>query len=222
MKMKLVAAVMAMALGLAAMAYLAWPNATIAADEENGRLPPLAEMLSDRAVGLESAPIKLLVFFSFSCKYCATFNLEVLPALIDEFAAPGHVQIIFKDFPLNDKAMKAAALARCAPPRHYRALTDSLFSEFDKWTASGDAESSLSPYGRLAGLTGVQIGNCFEDTTLAEELKKRRQAYLEQYHIESTPTLILISHGVPAKIPGAPSYGNISEAIKDKLKAFHE
>ncbi len=73
-------------------------------------------------LGKPDAPITIVEYASLTCPHCAHFDEEVLPQLKKEWIDTGKAKLIFRDFPLDQEAMRAEMVARCAPPERYYAL----------------------------------------------------------------------------------------------------
>ena len=66
------------------------------------------------------------------------FHNEVLPELKERYIAPGKVRLIYRDFPLDQTALAAAALAHCAAPERYFSMLDVLFETQSNWARADD------------------------------------------------------------------------------------
>ena len=76
----------------------------------------LALTQDDRVLGKPDAPITIIEYASLTCPHCAHFANEVLPKLKQKWIDTGKAKLILRDFPLDEAALRAAMLARCAPP----------------------------------------------------------------------------------------------------------
>jgi len=69
------------------------------------------------AIGEADAPIIIVEFADFQCRFCRRHMTETMPRLISDFIEPGQVRYVFFDYPLEVKhpfAREAAEAARCA------------------------------------------------------------------------------------------------------------
>src|SRR3546814_15482677 len=73
-----------------------------------------------------------------------------------------------RDFPLDQYALRAAAMARCAPESRYFTLLDMLFKQQANWTSAEDPIAALKQIGRLAGLRGATAAACMSDEALLD------------------------------------------------------
>ena len=63
--------------------------------------------------GREDAKIKLIIYESLTCSFCADFHNKVYPELKKEFIDTGIINIEFRNFPLDMAALNASKLAHC-------------------------------------------------------------------------------------------------------------
>ncbi len=87
----------------------------------------------DRILGKPDAPITIVEYASLTCPHCAHFENDVLPELKKKWIDSGKAKLVLRDFPLDEPALRAAMIARCAPPDRYYAYVDTLFATQDKW-----------------------------------------------------------------------------------------
>src|SRR5207253_3248039 len=89
--------------------------------------------LSERGIGRPDAPVKVIEFFSLTCSHCAAFHREVFPTVKKELVDTGAIRLIWRDFPLDQVALTAAAVARSLPPERYEGFVSALFASQDRW-----------------------------------------------------------------------------------------
>ncbi|MEQ1613805.1 MAG: thioredoxin domain-containing protein [Hyphomicrobiaceae bacterium] len=98
-------------------AALAHQVADVAADivAMPGELPEII-------IGKVDAKIAIIEYASMTCGHCASFHKNVLPALREKYLDTGKARLIFREFPLDDLAVAASMLIRCASPMRTNAL----------------------------------------------------------------------------------------------------
>src|SRR6185503_2006793 len=90
--------------------------------------------LPDLVLGKADAPVTIIEYASMTCPHCANFHKTTYPALKTKYIDTGKVRFIFREFPLDELAVAAAMLARCADQNERSmALIDVLFASQDKW-----------------------------------------------------------------------------------------
>jgi protein-disulfide isomerase len=145
----------------------------------------------ERILGNPDAPVTIIEYASLTCPHCAQFHTEVLPELKERYIAPGKVRLIYRDFPLDQTALAAAALAHCAAPERYFSMLDVLFETQSNWARAGDPIAALKRLGKLGGLTEQEMDACFANQELTDGILRQRLDGQNQYDIGSTPTFII-------------------------------
>jgi protein-disulfide isomerase len=145
----------------------------------------------EQALGDPDAPVTIIEYASLTCPHCAQFHNEVLPELKERYIAPGKVRLIYRDFPLDQTALAAAALAHCAGPERYFSMLDVLFETQSKWARADDPITALKRLGKLGGLNEQEMAACLADEQLSEGILRERLAGQNEYDIGSTPTFII-------------------------------
>lgn len=151
-----------------------------------------AEAMSPRTLGDPKARVHVQEWFSLTCTHCARFDQTVLPEVKTKLIDTGHVYYIFKDFPLDAVALLAAQVARSLPPERYAPFVDALFASQDRWAfAQGvDTPAVLKQMAALAGMSGDQFVAAVSDDKLKAAIMAERQAGVDRYKIDSTPTFV--------------------------------
>lgn len=147
--------------------------------------------LQDRALGDPNAPVTIIEYASLTCPHCAQFHEEVLPQLKERYIATGKVRMIYRDFPLDQRALAAASLAHCAGPDRYFGFLDVLFQTQSNWAQADDYLGALKRLGKLGGLNEAQMDACFADEDLTNQILKTRLDAQNQHEITSTPTFVI-------------------------------
>ena len=80
--------------------------------------------LPDLVLGKADAPVTIIEYASMTCPHCANFHKTTYPALKSKYIETGKVRFIFREFPLDDLAVAASMLARCAGAEKSMALID--------------------------------------------------------------------------------------------------
>ena len=151
--------------------------------------PPLSD--SDRILGNANAPITIIEYASFTCPHCADFDANTLPKLKAAWIDTGKARLVFRDFPLDQAAVRAAMLARCAPPEQFYAFVDELFHTQMTWAVGGKVDASLGKLAKLSGMTDDQFTTCMKDEAGQKRVLESRLQAEQQFKVESTPTFII-------------------------------
>src|SRR5689334_24538334 len=87
----------------------------------------------DHVLGKAEAPVTIFEYASLTCPHCAAFDQETLPKIKENWIDTGKAKLVFRDYPLDQAALKAAMLARCAPPDRFYGFIDVLFQSQTSW-----------------------------------------------------------------------------------------
>ena len=145
---------------------------------------------SDHVLGAATAPVTLIEYASFTCPHCAHFNTLVLPDLKKKWIDTGKVKLIYRDFPLDQAATKAAQLAECAGNDRYYAVVDMIFANQPVWAAAADPIAELSKSLRIAGMGDAEVKACLANDAIANAVINDYRGG-EVLGVSSTPTLFI-------------------------------
>ena len=146
--------------------------------------------LPDLVLGKADAPVTIIEYASMTCPHCANFHKTTYPALKTKYIETGKVRFIFREFPLDDLAVAASMLARCAGGEKSMALIDVLFASQDKW-ATRDPIPALLQIAKQAGFTQASFDTCLKDQKLYNDILAVRERGSKEFKVESTPTLFV-------------------------------
>lgn len=150
-----------------------------------------AHLDGDLVLGDPDAPIEIIEYASFTCPHCAAFHNDTLPGLKQNWIDTGKAKLVFRDFPLDQLALRAAMLARCAGEKSYFAFVDVLFKRQASWSRASDPMAALEQIGRLGGIGPSRFEACMNDEDLANVVLQSRVDAAQKFDISSTPTLII-------------------------------
>ncbi len=180
-------------------------------------VPSRFEMDEVRVLGNPAAPVTIYEFSSLGCSHCADFHLNVLPQLKKDYIDTGKVKLVFADFPIDGRSMKAAMLARCMPTDKYFDFLSVLFKKQLTWGLSFKAEKLLASYAELEGLSKEQANLCMADDDTAKEIMAVRQDALEKLRIQGTPSFLVRGPEGEEILPGMPDYETLQGVLNKYL-----
>jgi len=169
-----------------AQALDAVPPGTLVAQADMPQVGP-----DDRILGKADAPVTIIEYASLTCPHCAAFEKEVLPQIKTEWIDTGKAKLVFRDFPLDASALKAAIVARCAPPERFYGFIGILFAQQGSWGISPDPIPGITRIAKLGGMSEDQVQACLKDDALQNKILAGRLAGEQQYKVESTPTFFI-------------------------------
>jgi protein-disulfide isomerase len=177
----------------------------VSADAKSG----LAVSKDDRILGNPDAPITIVEYASLTCPHCAHFANDVLPELKKKWIDPGKVKLVFRDFPLDEPALRAAMIARCAPTDRFYAYVDTFFAAQDKWVMARDYREALARLVKLGGMSQNEFENCLKNTALENKIVEGRLVASKELDVGSTPTFFING----TKFAGAPTLEEFDKVL---------
>ncbi len=177
------------------------PEATPAAETATMQTPPAEQAapaaasdvqpaLEDRVLGRDDAPVTVIEYASLTCPHCAHFATDILPEVKAKLIDTGKMRLIFRDFPLDQMAMKAAKMARCAPHDNYFNLIEVIFKNRDRWMTSKEPENALMQLGALAGMDDSYMKKCIADPEIENAILHNVSEAQSKFFIKSTPMFV--------------------------------
>jgi protein-disulfide isomerase len=151
----------------------------------------LAPSGQDRVLGKADAPITIVEYASLSCPHCAHFANTVLPKLKANWIDTGKAKLILRDFPLDEPALRAEMLLRCAPPERFYPLAETLFETQDKWVVAKDWRGALEKLVRLGGIGKKEFDACLGNKAIEDQVAQSRLVASQQLGVNSTPTFFI-------------------------------
>ena len=169
----------------------------------------------DRILGKPDAPITIIEYASLTCPHCAHFQAEVLPEIKKQWIDTGKAKLVLRDFPLDEEALRAAMIARCAPPARYYAFADTFFAAQDKWVRERDYQGALAKLARLGGMGKEEFDACLRNKQLEDSIVESRFVASKTLDVNSTPTFFINGN----KFNGAPTAQDFAANLESATTA---
>lgn len=147
--------------------------------------------ISEIIYGDSDAPVTIVEYASLTCGHCANFHTEMMPLLKERLLDTGKAKVVFKDFPLDQLALRAAVMVRCNTGQRSRAMLDVLFRTQQSWARSQDPVGALMNIGRAAGMTDDGLQVCFNNQEIVDGVIKHRLDAENDYQVDSTPSFVI-------------------------------
>lgn len=193
---------------LAATALVASP---LAAQAQNAD-PRLAE----RGIGNPDAPVKVIEFFSLTCSHCAAFHKETFPRVKRDLVERGAIRLIWRDFPLDQVALTAAAVARSLPAERYEGFIGALLSSQDRWAFTrGDPFVELAKMAALAGMQKAQFDQVQQDEALKRAILEQRAVAEKEFSVQATPSFSFQGGGAPRNQSGNIPFERFQQLVQE-------
>jgi protein-disulfide isomerase len=149
------------------------------------------------SIGSEHAPITVIMYYSLTCPHCHDYQTEDFPEIKKEFIDKGLVRFVFRDFPTDTFALKAAKIAWCHGKNQYLAFSKKLLSTQDKWAPHDpkhftNAQKALDEIVRELGIAPADYEKCIAQDTDTEKTILRTSFELQKDHdIHAAPAFLI-------------------------------
>ena len=204
-------------LALFLLASNAWaapvaPSATV--DPLKVKNPAFASAREgDWVQGNANAPVTVTEYASLSCSHCAVFHQTAFPELQKKYIATNKIKFIYRDFPLNAPALRAAMLLRCTPEAKRFGLLKKIYDTQEKWAFNKDYEINLKTLVIDNGMSKKEFKKCLADKKIEEAVVKSRMDGTQELGVGGTPALYINGD----RYQGAPDAAGLSAAIDQYL-----
>ena len=164
----------------------------------------------DRILGNPDAPVTIIEYSSLTCAHCARFHADTLPRVKENWIEAGKARLVYRHFPLDGLALRAAAVANCFDGKRHFSFLDAMFASQRRWTRSSDPLADLARMAGLAGMSQEAFDRCVEDEAEIDRILERRADGEATYDVNSTPTLIVNGK----KLRGSVSYEDFEKVLE--------
>ncbi|WP_417828990.1 DsbA family protein [Thalassospira sp.] len=145
----------------------------------------------EHVMGDENAPVTMIEYASLTCPHCASFHTEVLPEIKEKLIDTGKLKLVFRDYPLDGVALRAAAVAQCAGDDRYFGVLSMLFKSQMNWARSQDPIAGIKEVVRFGGMTGDAVDSCIADQELIDGIVSSRITGEQEFNVRSTPSFVI-------------------------------
>jgi len=152
---------------------------------------PFTVFPDDRVMGKADAPVTIIEYASFTCPHCAHFDTDVLPAVKPALIDSGKAKLVFRDYPLDALALRAAMLVRCAGNDRAFGMIDLLFQRQMQWATAQDPKAGLLGIANQAGLSEADFDACMANQDVQNAVVQSRVTAEQAYKIGSTPSFLI-------------------------------
>lgn len=186
-------------------------TAPVAGRAVTGQAPAVTE--ADMVMGSRDAPVTIIEYASLTCPHCATFHTQTLPQLKERYIDTGQVQLVYRDFPLDQLALAAAHLPHCAGPERYFGFLSVLYSQQSRWVQAQNPGQALAQIAAQGGMSQEEFESCLADGDLSQRIAEARYAAEGSINVRATPTLVVNGEVVS----GAVSFADLEQRLASLL-----
>ena len=142
--------------------------------------------------GNPDAKIKLIVYESLTCSYCADFHKKVYPDLKKEFIDKGIVKIEFRNFPLDMAALNGSKIAHCKNDGKSNIL-HFLYNNQNMWLKGETIDELNLNLEKIVNKEnfGINVKKCLNNKKIEDHVLEDRINAVKKFKINSTPTIII-------------------------------
>lgn len=182
-------------------------NASTAAAAAGGDMPIFED---DHILGDPGAPVTIIEYASLTCSHCANFHTETLPQIKSEWIDSGRARLVYRHYPLDQLALRAAAVSECIKGDSFFGFLDVLFSNQQKWSHAQDPIATIGQYAALAGLDKATFESCLNDEAVLDRIAEKQADGQAKYSVASTPSFVV--NGTP--VVGSRSYEEFKAVLE--------
>ncbi len=184
-------------------------------NEARSEILDTSAALEERSLGDSNAPLTIYEYSSLGCPHCKAFHDGTLPMVLEEYIETGKVRLVYRDYPLGNRAMAAAMIARCAPQERYFGMIELFFHNQAIWTQAEDAIGALTDVAKFGGLSSDDVIACLQDQALRDGILARADEGSDDFDIDATPTFVIGEDG--DIIEGAMGPDDFREVLENAL-----
>lgn len=173
-------------------------------------VPPLGE----HSLGSNQAPVVMFEYASPTCSNSAEFNAIHWPSIKADFVDTGKLRFIFREFPLDNLALRAFMILQCVPIDKYFPTLQKLLDEQNVWRGD-NAVNEITRIMSTVGISAQSVEACANDKVVAKTIFETQQAAMKQFGFRTTPTFFVAG----IQLDGKKNPEAIRPAIEAALKA---
>lgn len=177
------------------------PEAKPAANEllsSEGLVKPellLEKLPTDVVYGKPDAKHTIVEYASLSCTHCKAFHDTVQKELAAKYIANGDLSLVFRHFPLNPPALRAAQIVECMETNDAKQkMVDALFATQEDWAFVANEnvlKVQLLKIAKAGGLSEDAFNGCFGNKALEDKILAFQLRAGQELTVNSTPSIFL-------------------------------
>lgn len=154
--------------------------------------------LPGHVLGDPQAPVEIVEFGDYSCTFCAQFERETMPSVIEEWIESGRASYRFVAFDRSyfREGRDGARAAECAARQDaFWPMHRLLYSRQDQWLGHGGGRERMRAWAVELGLDGGRFDACWQDDP-SRPLLERNTELAHARGVRGTPMFFI--NGKPA------------------------
>jgi len=197
-------------------------NSQASANPSNNGLIEIS-LDDDPLLGDINAQITIVEFGDFQCPFCKRFHQQTLPELKSNYIDKGIVNLVWKDFPIQNihqNAVASSIAGECADDQGvFWELHDRIFEEQSIWQGlpTNIAINDFKRYANDLGVDQTEFNNCLDSQVYLEEVLDDL-SYGSRSGVTGTPAFFIGNEKIGfIKITGAQPFSVFEGVIESLL-----
>lgn len=174
--------------------------------------PASGPVYREFVLGNPNAKVVVIEYASLTCPHCAHFAQDDFPKLKKDFIDNNKIKFVYRDFPLDNLALGAALLARCAPSGKGMGMIEKMFNEQTKWIQAEKPIEPLTAYAKETGMSDKDVEACLQNKGIVDAIREVYATAASLYKVDATPTFLVGED----RVPGA-DYNALKQMIEKAL-----
>lgn len=175
---------------------------------------PSGPIYKEFVLGNPNAKVVVVEYASLTCPHCAHFAQDDFPKLKKEYIDTKKIKFVYRDFPLDNLALGAALLARCAPEGKGFGMVEKMFNEQTKWIQAEKPIEPLTAYAKETGMSDKDVDACLQNKAIVDAIRDVYSTAASLYKVDATPTFLVGDERV-----GGADYAKLKTMIDTALAA---
>jgi protein-disulfide isomerase len=153
----------------------------------------LSLLPDDKFLGDPKAPILMIEYASLTCYHCSLVHHDVFPKIKKRYIDTGKILYIFRHFPLDYRALKAAMLSYCYEKQEdYFNFNKAVFNSIDSWNYSNLSDLTvLQNIASLSNLKQDDFNQCINDKNTMDKIINDKSLAINKLDIMAAPIFFI-------------------------------
>ncbi|MEM7046066.1 MAG: thioredoxin domain-containing protein [Pseudomonadota bacterium] len=150
-----------------------------------------APVKGDFVYGEDSAAVTVIEYASLTCGACGGFHTQAFGQIKRELIDTGKMRFIYRHYPLDGLALRAAAAVSCLSPVVFSSMLHLLYTRQRYWVTADDPKETLIQLFGQAGINADTFEACWHDEDRIQTIVDTRLDAERRFGIEATPSFII-------------------------------
>lgn len=147
----------------------------------------------DVTYGDRGAPVTIVEYASLSCHHCRDFHEDTFKIIKEQYIETGKVHFIYRHYPLNMPAFRAAQLVSCIEDdSKKKRFMNALFATQKDWSQvknDEELQKNLGDAWKIAGYSSDKYTSCISNKEMEDKLLQMQMEASKALQVNSTPSI---------------------------------